>query len=168
MSGEIMNQRVSSIAIVVFSVLFVLLLTQFVTSIVWGRWFVVRHDDVTYNVVSTGGCLVFQRAHLAYPPIGTGWSCARGACASGEYGPVTPSSSFEDLGLVDTVIRIPWEVNGSPASASTIQATGRSIAFPVWPLLVVTGYPPLKRLSDRQRLRRRAKQRGFEVTVARE
>jgi len=167
MLGGMAKGRFSKLAVVTSSVLFVVFLTQFVTSLVWARWFALRHDDVTYNFVSAGGTVVLQRAHLVYEPITPGWSCARGACSSGRYGPVTPSSAFEDFGLVDTVIRIPMEVSGPPEVASTMQTTGRSITIPVLLLLALAGVLPLKHLEQRRRSRRVTRRRGFEVTVVR-
>jgi hypothetical protein len=149
-----MEQRQPNLVVRVTSMLFVILLVQVIVSFVWPGWFAVRHDDATYNVISVGGRLVLQRAHLAYPPIKQGWSFARGGCLDAEYGPEVSSSPFEDFGLVDTVIRIPWEVNGLFEHASTIRATGRSVCLPLWLLLALTCYPPLRRLMRRWRLAR--------------
>jgi hypothetical protein len=166
MLGGMAKKRSSKLAVVTSSVLFVVFLSQLVTSLVWARWFAVRHDDVTYNIVSAGGTVVLQRAHL-YEPITPGWTCVRGACVSGRFGPVTPSSAFEDFGLVDTVIRIPMEVSGPPEVASAMQTTGRSITIPVLLLLALAGVLPLKHLEQRRRSRRLTRQRGFDVTVVR-
>ena len=127
--------------------------------------FAVRRADVTYNVISSRGWVVLQRANLQYPPSGRGWNYSHRMCLQ-QCGPISPSSVFEHVGLVDAFIRIPWDVDPAwrgSAVASTIQATGRNVSIPSLLLVVVTGYAPVSVAMRRVREREEARRRGFDA-----
>jgi hypothetical protein len=128
-----------------------------------GHWLALRRANVTYNVISDRGWLMLQRAHVQYPPAVRGWYWSHGECMlMGQYGPISRSSLFEEVGLVDALIQIPWDVDprdGPSAVASSSQATGRHISIPSLAIVALTAFPPMRLV----RRRREAKRRGFDV-----
>jgi len=163
-----MKRFAHKVLVVVSAILLVAALAQWVTSYAAPRWVTLRHEDVAYNVLSTGGRLLLQRAHLQYPPRARKWGHACGACF-GTYGPESsssPSFPFEQLGLVDTVIVVPEEVEptmGPNVAAASAHATGRQVTIPSWVAVAVFAALPLRRVIAHFHERQERRRRGFAV-----
>ncbi len=158
-----MNRLFVNVLLAVFSLLLMAGIVQWPSSYLSGHWLAFRRADVSYDVVSQRGYILFQRARTQHQPLAVGWS--RGECV-GDEGLASPSYVFEYFGLIDTTIRIPWDVAptlGPSTVAESIQATGRNISIPSWLFIVLVGYPPLSTIVRRIRERQEPGRRGFDL-----
>jgi hypothetical protein len=140
-------------------------LLQWSSSYLSGGWYAARRGGVRYDIASYRGWLFLQRAHLRYVSPEPGWKFSRGNGMRG-YGPTSPTSLFEYIGLVHTVIRVPSDIEPNliaSVHAASIETTGRNVSLPCWVLALVAGYGPLRLLLRRNRKQKEQRRRGFDV-----
>ena len=135
-------------------------------------WIAFCRAHTVYNFILVDGSLVVQRAESDYLRYPTGfpahWVFVHGQCQGAHYGPEPSTSIFDNLGLVNTNIRIPCEVSpgmGPNVIAESMRAAGRSVTVPNWMLVVLLAYPPSHWIIRRLHERREKRLRGFPVPL---
>jgi hypothetical protein len=134
----------------------------------YGGWLSIRRLNISYNVISEDGNLILQRANQQFYLAPNRWTFVHGSgCGGMHYGPTQPTSTWDDFGIVDTLILIPWDITPGPVPQTTVLqstvATGHSISLPDWLLVGITGCLPLWWITQFVRRRRDQRLRGFNV-----